>query len=289
MLKAVVMDMDGTLLNEENKISNRTREYLISLQKKGVKLVLASGRSYTRLLPYARQLKMDEYGGWLIEVDGIAVYDVKNRERTKFRTMDPEEIRGVFTWLTGTTAESQAMFDDGLFDFIPDYAWELKKQIRRKQNLPEDFPWTAGPWGWLTDFRDGYPNIMYIKSADEISRPLNKIQLMDEEDRLEGIYRQLQEKFGHEFSIYRTTPRQLEILPLGFSKGRAVRNLMESQGWQRDEVAVFGDGENDVAMFDEADYSYAMDNAKEYVKQKARFVCPSNREDGIVQALVRRV
>ncbi|MCF0246285.1 MAG: HAD family phosphatase [Ileibacterium sp.] len=286
MLKAIVMDMDGTLLNEKNEISPRTLEYLKEQEKKGVKLVLASGRSYTRLLPYAKELEMDRYGGWLIEVDGIAVYDPKTNERTKFRVMQPEEIKDVFNWLTTTTAESQAMFDDGCFDFIPDHAWKIKEQIRKEQNLPDDFPWTAGPWDWLTDFRNGYPNITYVKSADEISRPINKIQLMNDEKPLETIYDQLQEKFGDRFSIYRTTPRQLEILPYGYSKGKAVANLMKNQNWKRDEVAVFGDGENDVAMFEETDYSFAMGNAKDYVKEKARFVCPSNKEDGIVQALV---
>ena len=105
MLKAIVMDMDGTLLNEKNEISPRTLEYLKEQEKKGVKLVLASGRSYTRLLPYAKELEMDRYGGWLIEVDGIAVYDPKTNERTKFRVMQPEEIKDVFNWLTTTTAD----------------------------------------------------------------------------------------------------------------------------------------------------------------------------------------
>lgn len=284
-IKAIVMDMDGTLLNEHNQISEKTRNFLIGLEKQGIRLILASGRSYTRLLDYAAALKMPEYGGYLLEIDGVALYNLASRERIKYHMMPPEEIHDVFEYLTTQNAESQAMFDDGLFDYIAPDLFAIKQKIRQEQNLPDDYPWTAGPWSWLTDFRDGYKDLHYIESVDEINRPVNKIQIMQEEKPLAALFERLQQRFGDSFAIYRTTPRQLEILPAGFSKGSGVRNLMEKEGWKRDEVVVFGDGENDVSMFDEVDYSIAMGNAKDYVQDKAAYVTDTNREDGIVKAL----
>ena len=284
-IKAIVMDMDGTLLNEKNQISPTTRRFLKGLEDQGIRLVLASGRSYTRLLDYAAKLDMAEHGGYLLEIDGVALYNLATKERIKYHMMPPEEIHDVFEYLTTQNAESQAMFDDGLFDYIAPNLFAIKEKIRREQNLPEDYPWTAGPWSWLTDFRDGYKDLHYIQSVDEINRPINKIQIMQEEKELAALFERLQERFGDSFAIYRTTPRQLEILPAGFSKGSGVRSLMEKEGWKRDEVVVFGDGENDVSMFDEVDYSIAMGNARDYVKDRARYVTGTNREDGIVQAL----
>lgn len=284
-IRAVVMDMDGTLLNEKNEISDTTRDYLIGLQEQGIRLVLASGRSYTRLLDYARQLQMDAFGGYLIEIDGVALYDLSTQTRTKYHEMQPEEIREVYDWLMHQKAESQAMFDDGLFDFFPPELKAVKEEIRKRDHLPDEYPWTAGPWSWLTDFRDGYPKISYIQHVDEIDRPINKIQIMQEEEALETVYQDLMHRFSDTFSIYRTTPRQLEILPAGFSKGAGVRKLMEKEGWAPEEVVVFGDGENDCSMFDVTPLSFAMGNAREYVQKKAAAVTASNREDGIVQAL----
>ncbi len=284
-IKAIVMDMDGTLLDASNQISRHTRDVLIRLEKQGVRLVLASGRSYTRLLGYARELRMDEFGGMLIEIDGVALYNVATGERKKFKTMSPEEIHGVFSWLTEQNAESQAMFDDGLFDYFPPEIYELKKKLRKEQNLPDDFPWIAGPWNWLTDFRDGYPRITYIRSADEINAPINKIQIMQEEQPLIELYNRLQENFGAAFSIYRTTPRQLEILPLGFSKGEAIKRMMKQEGWTADEVIAFGDGENDCSMFEVVTRSYAMGNAKPFVQAQAHAIAGLNTEDGIALAL----
>lgn len=68
MIKAIVMDMDGTLLNSKNQISEKTRQVLLEAQQQGITLILASGRSYTRLLKYARELEMDRYGGWLLSL-----------------------------------------------------------------------------------------------------------------------------------------------------------------------------------------------------------------------------
>lgn len=285
MIKAIVMDMDGTLLNKDNKISERTRKALALAQEQGAELVLASGRSYTRMLPYARELQMDTKGGHLIEVDGVAFYNTKTGEREKLRMMQPEEVQDIMAWLMTQDAETQGMFDDGGFIWFPISHLPIKQKIREEQHLPEDYPWTAGPWSYLTDFRDGYPNITYIRRPEDINRPINKFQIMNEEQRLEPVYQGLMDHFSDHFSIYRTTPRQLEVLPHGYSKGSGVRHLMEQNGWTPDEVLVFGDGENDVSMFPEVTHSYAMGNARDYVKDRAAHVTGTNNEDGIAQAL----
>ena len=286
MIKAIVMDMDGTLLDPSNKIMPKTKSALIQLQKKGIQLILASGRSYTRLMPYATELMMDKHRGWLLEVDGVAVYDLSKMERTILRRMTMEEVQMVFSDLIHRNCESMACFDDGVYDFFPDEIRQIKKTIRIMENLPEDFPWTGGPWGWLADMRDGYPNIRYITHVSEISPPINKIQLMQEEQEIQFLYQALTEKFL-DFNVFRTAPRQLEILPKGVSKGETLEKIMEREGWTKDEVLAFGDGENDVSLFDVVENSFAMGQAKAYVKERAKYVTASNNQEGIWQALYK--
>lgn len=286
MIKAIVMDMDGTLLDPSNKIMPKTKSALIQLQKKGIQLILASGRSYTRLMPYATELMMDKHRGWLLEVDGVAVYDLSKMERTILRRMTMEEVQMVFSDLIHRNCESMACFDDGVYDYFPDEIRQIKKTIRIKENLPEDFPWTGGPWGWLADMRDGYPNIRYITHVSEITPPINKIQLMQEEQEIQFLYQALTEKFL-DFNVFRTAPRQLEILPKGVSKGETLEKIMEREGWTKGEVLAFGDGENDVSLFDVVENSFAMGQAKAYVKKRAKYVTASNNQEGIWQALYK--
>ncbi|WP_290457603.1 HAD family hydrolase [Faecalibaculum rodentium] len=287
MLKAIIMDMDGTLLAPGDHILPETKQKLLELERQGVTLILASGRSYTRLLPYADQLDMAANGGYLIEVDGISLYDMGAGEREVLRRMDPSEIREVYTDLMHLNCEAQACFDDGFFDYFDEDIRRKKEQLRKERNLPDDFPWTAGPWDWLADLRSGYPNQTFVHSAEEINRPINKIQLMQDEDKIREIYDFLMRKYGDRFEIFRTCPRQLEILPKGYSKGKTLKRLMEMKGWNKDEVVAFGDGENDVSMFEVVDDSFAMANARDFVKAKARYETASNADNGIVRGLER--
>lgn len=287
MLKAIIMDMDGTLLAPGDHILPETKQKLLELERQGVTLILASGRSYTRLLPYADQLDMAANGGYLIEVDGISLYDMGAGEREVLRRMDPSEIREVYTDLMHLNCEAQACFDDGFFDYFDEDIRRKKEQLRKERNLPDDFPWTAGPWDWLADLRSGYPNQTFVHSAEEINRPINKIQLMQDEDKIREIYDFLIRKYGDRFEIFRTCPRQLELLPKGYSKGKTLKRLMEMTGWNKDEVVAFGDGENDVSMFEVVDDSFAMANARDFVKAKARYETASNADNGIVRGLER--
>ncbi len=287
MLKAIIMDMDGTLLAPGDHILPETKQKLLELERQGVTLILASGRSYTRLLPYADQLDMAANGGYLIEMDGISLSDRGAGAREVLRRMDPSEIREVYTDLMHLNCEAQACFDDGFFDYFDEDIRRKKEQLRKERNLPDDFPWTAGPWDWLADLRSGYPNQTFVHSAEEINRPINKIQLMQDEDKIREIYDFLIRKYGDRFEIFRTCPRQLEILPKGYSKGKTLKRLMEMKGWNKDEVVAFGDGENDVSMFEVVDDSFAMANARDFVKAKARYETASNADNGIVRGLER--
>ena len=281
-MKAIIMDMDGTLLNSDNEISDATQNKLIDLEKQGVTLILASGRSYNRLYPYAKQLKMDQYGGYLLEVDGIAIYEMQNDTRTILKQMTFDEIHDVFARLMEIECESMACFDDGMFDYFPKSIRDIKQKLRVERNLPDSYPWTAGPWDWLADMTKGYPKIHYIQNVEEIHGRINKIQIMQEEDKIAEIYETLKKELENKFEIFRTCPRQLEILPLGYSKGKTLQRLMDQFGWKKDEVIAFGDGENDVSMFEVVENSFAMKNAKDFVQAKAKYTTKSNNEDGIV-------
>ena len=62
----LALDLDGTLTNSEKKISKATLEALIKIQKQGKKVVLASGRPTIGVLPLAGQLRLADYGGYML-------------------------------------------------------------------------------------------------------------------------------------------------------------------------------------------------------------------------------
>ena len=286
-IKAIVMDMDGTLLNSKDKISPKTKDALIECQKNGIKIVLASGRNYGRIKPYLEELHLEEFGGLLIEINGIAIYDMSTNQRTILRQMHEDEVHPVFSYLMNLNAESIAVYDEGLFDYMPDHILTMKQKLRLSLDLPEDCPWTAGAWSWFWDMRNGYPCQKYIEKVEEIDCPINKFQILQETDILNEIEEKLIHKYGDRFEVFRTTPRQIEMGPKGYTKGDTLVRLMKNFGWSKDEVFVFGDGGNDISMFKQTNYSFAMGQALESVKNEARYITLSNDEDGIYEALMK--
>ena len=75
MMRVIAMDMDGTLLNSQKRISPRTREALIRAEQEGVILILASGRPTSGLMGFARELEMEKHHGLLVSYNGSQVVD----------------------------------------------------------------------------------------------------------------------------------------------------------------------------------------------------------------------
>lgn len=71
--KLIVLDLDGTLTNSKKIITPRNREILIRVQEQGVRLVLASGRPTYGIVPLANELRMNEFGGFILSYDGAEI------------------------------------------------------------------------------------------------------------------------------------------------------------------------------------------------------------------------
>ena len=80
MYKLIALDLDGTLKNSKNKITDETRETLIKAQQLGAKIVLASGRPTPGLRHEAAALELEKYEGYLLSFNGAMVMDAKTRQ-----------------------------------------------------------------------------------------------------------------------------------------------------------------------------------------------------------------
>lgn len=284
-IKMIVMDMDGTLLTSEQNISSKTLQALIKAQQQGVRLVLASGRSYKTLTPYGNQLKMPDYDGYFIEVNGAAVTKTSTMEREMLRQLKKDEIMEIFQAALPYEVEVMGVLDAAIYDYIPDSLRELKREYRIKHSIPEDVPWTGGTMGLITDQRKGYSEIHEVHDFEEVPCAVNKVCLTHLPEVLERVYGELVKAYGHKYHFARTTPKWVECSPIGVNKGNALLRIASHLGILKDEIAVFGDGENDLSMFRAAGYPVAMGNAMESVKQAACEVTLDHDSDGIAYFL----
>ncbi len=288
-IKMIVMDMDGTLLNVNQEILPETKEVLIDAEKKGIRLVLASGRSYRTLTKYGLELKMDEYEGNFICVNGAAITDVSNMKTRYIRQFIPEEMHEIFNYAKQFDVEIMAVQDSIIHDYIPESVMQLKKEYRKLHNIEDDVPYTAGTFYLIVDQRKGYEQIHYIQTVEEIICNANKMVITHEPEVIEQVYSKLVAHFDGKYTFAKTSPRWIEVSPYGISKGNAILTLAKQYGISPDEIMVFGDGENDLSMFEVVKYPIAMENAMETVKEKACFVTKSNNDNGIAYAVKKHI
>ena len=87
--KLLVLDVDGTLLDSEKKISKRTLAALLKVQQMGVRIVLASGRPTYGLMPIAKTLELGNYGGFILSYNGGQIINAQNGELLFERRINP--------------------------------------------------------------------------------------------------------------------------------------------------------------------------------------------------------
>jgi len=79
-VKVIVLDIDGTLLNSEKRISDLTKNALIQAQENGVKIILASGRPTVGMLALTKELEMDKHHGLIVTFNGFPVFNFQSHE-----------------------------------------------------------------------------------------------------------------------------------------------------------------------------------------------------------------
>ena len=82
-----------------------------------------------------------------------------------------------------------------------------------------------------------------------------------------------------------SVPNWFDVLPLGINKASALDTILDAVGATRDEVVVFGDSGNDVAILSEVHYSVAVANATDEVKGVCNFHCGASADEGVADAL----
>ena len=286
-IKLIAMDMDGTLLRKDNTISPYTIKVLKQVQKKGVRLALASGRSYTRLLSYAKQLEMDRYGGYLIEINGVAIYDLKNKKRYVKGRIPAKKAQEIFAYFKQFNVEIIGNMDEGMYDYNPPCILEEKKRYIIDHHMDKNHPLTGGAFNFLANAKKGYPDLRYIQEKEEIVDDVNKISVTYWPEEMAKVAQQAKHDLGDEYWVGLTTNKWLEVLMPGVTKAYGLEKLSAYTKIPVAAMMAIGDGENDIEMLTYAGVGVAMENALDSVKEIADEITCSNMEDGVAKAILR--
>lgn len=260
--KLLVLDIDGTLTRNDKTISEYTLSTLIEAQKRGLKIVLASGRPTYGIVPLAEQLELQKYEGYILSFNGGEIIDWKTREVMYSNVLD-EEVKPYLY-------ECSKSGDFTILSYKDEYI--ITEDTENKYVKHEAFL-----------------NKMPCKNVDnflkEATHPLPKCLIVGDPEPLHELELRMKKELEGRMGVFRSEPFFLELVPNGIDKAKCLKVLIDEIGVSREEVIACGDGFNDISMIEFAGLGVAMSNAQQQVKDIADYVTVSNEEDGVAKVI----
>lgn len=250
MIKCISFDMDGTLLNSKKELPKDFLEVASLLHKKGIKLVIASGRQYAAL----KRTLGDCYNLFTFLSDnGTLVYE--NDECVFSDMISDENVNAVLKIVEQLPYGACISTIHGAYVSRKTYDvyFDSYKQYYSNQIVVDDY----------SSVKD------VVKFA--IYDPTYKFEFINQFDVLNNY-----------LNVFNSGPDWYDIQNYGVSKGACLEKWSLMQGFNSDEVLAFGDAMNDYEMIKFAGHGVAMANADDRVKAVAKHITASNDEDGVM-------
>ena len=272
MKKVIIMDIDGTLTNEDKIISENTKNKLKELQSQGAVLVLASGRPTRGLMHFAKELEMAKHNGLLVSFNGARVTDCETGNILFDQTMTVDTCKAVLNHMKN-------------FDVIP---MVYKGEYLHVTDVYNNIVHAYGRELNIIHYESRLCNykLCEVDDLEEFADfPMNKILTAGEPDYLQENYKKMMEPFKDSLNCVFTADMYFEFTEKGIDKANALHCALTPLGYTKEDMIAFGDAQNDKTMLEYAGIGVAMGNATQEIKDIADYITLSNNDDGIVHAL----
>ncbi|MDR1831971.1 MAG: Cof-type HAD-IIB family hydrolase [Fusobacteriaceae bacterium] len=259
-MKAVVCDLDGTLLNGGHTISAYTRDIIGQVIEKGNLFFIATGRHHLDAFAFKKMLGLHSY---LISSNGARIHDQDDREIYR-NDIPPALARELFTMpLDGRVHKSVFRGE----------RWYVESVLEEF----DEFHKESGFKCTLTDFETIIDSeiIKFLFLCEESEQVIAEL-----DEAVRG-------RFGTRVNAAMSNETCLEVMNRDVSKGHAIKAVMGSLGIPLSDVISFGDGLNDKDMLTTAGTGYLMGNAHKKLKAglPGHEILETNDNDGVAKKL----
>lgn len=258
----LAVDVDGTLTRTDGSISQRTIRIVRKLQQCGMRLCIASGRPPQGIMPVAKQLGMDEFGGYVIGFNGGLLMDYSSGE-TIYTAALPDEALPVVLECSRRKGHTVLTYADGVIC----------------TEAPDD------PYVQVSSQRNGMPIRAVSDFMSQVPLPVPKCIITGEPETMPALQREVSARLYGVADAYLSEAYFMEVVRSGVDKADALARLLERLNMTHEQLVAAGDGHNDIGMIRLASLGIAMGNAHPDVRRIADVVAPPADEDGLAHVL----
>ena len=265
--KMLATDLDGTLVDNRKKISDRNKEAIHRAADAGVKIVLASGRPSIGQKAVRERLELTRIGGFMLACNGSHIVEYRNGREISLRStsLEPVLIPHICEFARDHEVDSLTYNAVGILTENPEGEY-LQKEA----------------------FNCGLPLIgvdCLEETVLQAKISTHKLVLTAAHEKLAALADDLKEMLNGEANVFFSEPHFLEITPPGIDKGTSLEWLCGHLGIAAEEMIACGDSGNDIPMLRYAGLGIAVENALPETKAAADCIVPSNEEDGVAEAI----
>ncbi|MEZ4357549.1 MAG: Cof-type HAD-IIB family hydrolase [Eubacteriales bacterium] len=267
-IKLVALDFDGTLINDDLIITEETKNTIYECHKRGIEVFLNSGRVYSTIVRFARDLK--------IKLPIACCNGAYMRDEEKIYKQE----------MLTTDATIKAM------EVIRKYGCYFHVFVKEKILAEKHMFWPELYDIWRDGIGKGYEDILrkdlsFQEIVDYTDDDVIKILVVeDDEEKMNSLKNELSE-IGS-YYLCSSARNILEILKPGISKGVILKEMADKLGIESDEIMAVGDSDNDLSMIEYAGLGVALKNAAKELKSIADLTMEfTNNEEGAAQAIKR--
>jgi Cof subfamily protein (haloacid dehalogenase superfamily) len=258
-VRAVAMDLDGTVLDETFQPSPRTAEAIARAEATGIACLIATGRMFVSARRVAEQLGIRRP---LITYQGALVGDPVSGEVLVHRPIEAPLACEILRAMPEHHARRSNLYvDDDL------YVWEENAETVRYAQVA------------------GVPMHVVGNLAQWLERPTTKIVTVGTRETMDVLRDEMQPRFGGRAFVAKSLPYFLEFAAPGVSKACGLALVGDLLGFGPADAIAVGDAENDREMLAWAAWGLAMGNADEILLAEADAVIPSVHDHGVAQLL----
>lgn len=258
--KAVAVDMDGTFLNDQRSYDHQLFDKVLSqLEEKNIHFIVASGRPYARL--------KEDFADFHQRMDFVTCNGARimsNDQELGLQGLSKQEVLQVVGHFYAKYGEVATLIYGPEQAYVNANADQESKDFLAYfgHNVVELSSWDQLPDDTFIELTFHHDSSVCAKFEEEVNS-----------------------KYGDLITGFASNEIAIDVVKKGVSKASGLTDLLAKFDLTGHDLIAFGDNGNDIPMLDLADYSYCMENGTQAAKNHAKFVAPSNNDNGVFSVL----
>ncbi len=263
MIKIVTIDLDGTLFDKDKNITWENKLAIAKCHDLGVKIVLATGRPISGVLPVLQELGLTSNSDYAIIYNGSKIINVGTGEVISASLINGNVVKGLYNESKRLGVHIHAFRkNEELITTEHNPYTDVESKINHVEDHLFDFN--------LIDDNDDFIKCMLVDSDENITRIMNEVD----------------EYYYKNYSMVRSSKIFLEFLKKGTEKGSALKALASYLNVKMEDTMAIGDAGNDITMIQASGIGVAMKNAFPEVLKEADYITINdNNNSGVAEAL----